>query len=148
MKQWLRAGLVLVCICGLIGLVGCSGGSAAPTRLVQAKGTVTYRGEPLNLCSVRLIPLKEGPSSSGVTNEAGEFTLVSQDGKPGVVPGTHRVLIVDVSEQAYLDDPLNPDDRPKKTTPRKLKLPPEWATPESPLTVEVTENSPIVLNLD
>jgi hypothetical protein len=145
MNRRVAAGLVAFAV-GM-GLCGCSGG-AAPVKLIEAKGTVTYRGEPLSLCSIRLIPLKEGPSSSGVTNEQGEFTLVSQDGKPGVVPGTHRVLIVDVSEQAYLDDPLNPNDRPKKAIARKLKLPPEWATPQSPLTVEVSGNTPIVLNLE
>lgn len=136
-----------LCFLGLVSIcIGCDQSKKA--NLVEGKGTLTYKGAPLKQFSVRFVPTSGGPSSSGVTNANGEFVLTCEDGRPGVVSGNHRVIIIDVSQQAYLDDPLNPNNQPiGQNQVKNPTIPVEWSSQQSPLTIEVKSQVPIQLHL-
>ncbi len=126
-------------------LNGCD--NSGKPKLVEAKGSLTYKGTPLKQCSVRFVPTAGGASSSGVTDANGEFVLTSEDGRPGIAPGSYRVIIIDVSSQAYLDDPLNPNPQPAQPKVSNPPLPAEWSGQQSPITVDVKARVPIKLEL-
>jgi hypothetical protein len=78
----------------LVLALGCGGRKFAPVS-----GTVTLDGKPLANAVVTFIPVAEqgsidaGESSTGKTNEKGEFTLRSTTGKNGALVGKHKVSI-------------------------------------------------------
>src|SRR5262245_41005766 len=78
----------------LVLALGCGSRKFAPVS-----GTVTLDGQPLAKAVVTVIPVVEkgaidaGESSTGTTNEKGEFTLKSTSGKNGARVGKHKVSI-------------------------------------------------------
>ena len=78
-----------------LSFVGCGDASIAPVS-----GKVTVDGEPV--AGIRLVfspILKEGksdpgPWSSGLTNEAGEYSLQTRHKNEGAIVGTHTVAFV------------------------------------------------------
>jgi hypothetical protein len=78
----------------LLLALGCGGRKYAPVS-----GTVTLNGRPLAKAVVTFMPVPEkgsteaGDSSTGKTNENGEFTLTSSSGKTGALVGKHKVSI-------------------------------------------------------
>lgn len=78
-----------------LSFVGCGDASIAPVS-----GKVTFDGEPV--AGIRLVfspILKEGksdpgPWSSGMTNEAGEYSLQTRHEDEGAIIGTHTVAFV------------------------------------------------------
>jgi hypothetical protein len=86
---------------------GC-GGTRYKTAPVS--GRVTLDGRPLPRATVMFLPATgtEGksdlPSSAGLTDEAGRYSLVLNDGKTaGAVPGKYKVMIL-LGAQAGADD--------------------------------------------
>jgi hypothetical protein len=117
-------------------LVG-AGCGQKPFEVSEAEGTVTIGGAPLVGVEVTFMPTADpklrAPSSSGRTDERGQYRLTCQDGRPGAVVGTHRVA---VRQRA-----------PGKSDPRGLPpgsrtnppIPPQYlSVVETPLQVEVT----------
>lgn len=106
-------------------IVGCGG-----PDLVSVSGTVTLDDEPLPGAFVTFEPLRSdlGLASTGVTNEAGEYTLSCGD-RPGAVSGTHRVLITTISPEDYKDE--------HSTMPRD-RVPPHYQ--DGSLTFDVPED--------
>lgn len=92
---------LVICL-ALIALVmtGCGKEQA---ELVPVTGVVTIKGAPAADILVRFMPDgmedNAGPSSYGVTNEQGEFSLTCDDGRVGAVPGNHVVTFVDTVEE-------------------------------------------------
>jgi hypothetical protein len=74
---------------------GCGGGSGLD--LAPVEGKVLLDGQPLAGVTVSFIPDaardNQGPQSSGITNEQGEFTLKAPDGSEGAVLGFHVVTV-------------------------------------------------------
>lgn len=83
----LRAALTLSCLCAVIGC-----GDAGPT-LAPVTGKVTKAGLPLAGITVTFSPVAPGPSSGGMTDAEGKYTLVCQNGEPGAVLGKHKVVL-------------------------------------------------------
>lgn len=81
-------------------IIGC--GSSAP-MLVPAEGVVLIDGEPAADISVQFLPDEiEGelrPTSYGVTDADGRFTLKTYDQGDGAVVGGHNVILVDTLEE-------------------------------------------------
>ena len=90
----------------LIAITGCGGGDFAPVT-----GTVTYDGEPVSNLKVIFSPepigdkSTIGPYSKGVTDESGQFTLVTRYKDPGAFVGKHRLSFEykDISAMALGD---------------------------------------------
>jgi hypothetical protein len=74
-----------------------------PAELVPVSGTVKIGGQPAANIMLRFMPdvMKEnsGPTSSAITDENGQFTLKSDDGRDGAVVGDHVVTFVDMDEE-------------------------------------------------
>ncbi len=72
-------------------------------ELAHAEGVVKINGTPAANILVQFLPVvKEGdpgPTSSGTTNEKGEFHVETSDGKLGAVVGPCKVLFIDLMEE-------------------------------------------------
>jgi hypothetical protein len=68
-------------------LVGCGG-----PRVVNVKGKVTYKGEPVPGANVFFTP-DNGRGSMGHTDDKGEFILHYERDRDGAMTGTHKVHI-------------------------------------------------------
>ncbi len=94
----IRAFLVLsgLCFC-LATMLGCN----SEPEMGQVKGVVTLNGEPIDMVSVSFNPDSfsgnSGASSSGITNDKGEYDLsYSMDPEiRGAITGPHCVVISD-----------------------------------------------------
>ncbi|WP_010588246.1 transthyretin-like family protein [Schlesneria paludicola] len=131
---------------GLITLtadVGCQ--RAKPLKLAAAAGVVTINGQPAENILVQFYPdLTSGPNSptsSGVSDESGFFTLKTSDGRNGAVVGTCKVVLVDLEE-------VRPTDQGQINQVRQ-RLPPRYnvARPDG-LSVNVSDESdPITIDI-
>jgi len=74
-----------------LALSGCTSGTKEPT-LVDAGGTVTYKGAPLSGAVVTFVP-DDGPLAFGLTDLSGKFKLMTGGTKPGVAVGPASVTI-------------------------------------------------------
>jgi hypothetical protein len=79
-----------------IGAIGCTGSSGPKTAPVS--GTVTLAGKPLADVGVTFLPEGKGPSASGNTDAAGNFTLRTNKPGDGAPLGKHRVVIGNAQE--------------------------------------------------
>lgn len=104
--------------------VGCSDG----LNLVPVSGKVTFKGKALGNVKVEFHPDPDtktvGPSSNGVTDKDGNFTLVcnNKSKSPGAVVGHHRIVLNDLDIYGTVfvgrgdyrsEDPKGPKEVPK-----------------------------------
>jgi len=95
-----------------IACIGCGGGSKYD--MASVSGTVTLDGKPLGNATVLFSPVASGgsdagPSSTGVTDATGRYTLKSGEGVEGAVVGKHQVRITtvtDTGEASGTDDDI------------------------------------------
>ena len=126
----------IVC-CGLV--TGCG----KPLKLVQATGSVEIEGQPAEGIMVQFLPAavdgEQRPSSFATTEEDGRFALITQDGKPGAVEGSHTVILFDTLEE-------RPEQGMAMTRPPRLDY--RYGTFMGGLKATVTEGGePIVLEV-
>ena len=133
----------------LLALAGC-GGSDFP--LAPVSGRVTLDGAPLSGAKVLLLPQASGkdglagPTSNGLTDENGRFTVktVSRSPEPGAVVGTHRVTISTLKTEPDPSDPLGKD-----VVQSPERVPPPYNTPrQTPLRLEVPPEGTDQANFD
>jgi hypothetical protein len=86
-----------------IAIAGC-GKSDAP-ELAEARGTVTYKDQPLEGASVVFIPAS-GPAAYGTTDADGKFTWMTR-GESGAMVGPGKVVI---TATEMLDEPKEEED--------------------------------------
>jgi hypothetical protein len=84
----------------LLALAGCSGiESTTSTNFstVDAKGTITRAGQPIDSGILTLVPTLDGGSTQQAMGEikAGAFELNSGAGKTGAMPGKYTVKLED-----------------------------------------------------
>ncbi len=91
MKSMLSQKIFIAVVSGVF-VMGC-GGDDGP-QLAPVSGTVTMGGQPLADVVVTFYPKGEGNSSSGTTNNSGEYTLKYTVDKDGAIIGEHEVRIV------------------------------------------------------
>jgi hypothetical protein len=84
---WLGSAFLMLAV----ALAGCGGTKGTPLSSVKGK-VVQQGGQPLAGAIVMFMPAQGAPSS-GKTDEKGSFELRFNDGRPGAVPGKHRVVI-------------------------------------------------------
>jgi hypothetical protein len=96
----------------LVALTGC--GSGASTGLVPAKGTVTYKGKPVEGATVTFV-FPDKQVSTGITDANGQFTLTT-GGRPGAPVGKAKVAITKQTggpSVGKAPDQLTPEDMMK-----------------------------------
>lgn len=71
-------------------IVGCGGAGLAPVS-----GTVSMDGSPLDGATVTFHPQPGVKSNggSGTSDAAGKFTLLTPQGKPGIIPGDYSITV-------------------------------------------------------
>jgi len=135
--DFMRHSTVLLLVVAL--LVGCG---PKPVDLVPTSGSVTVGGPPAPHVKVRLMPHimegNSGPTSSGITNEAGEFLLTTDDGRPGAVLGPHVAVLFDMDEE-------RPEQGQTATRPPRFSA--SYSTAAGGLKVQVVANQPVELKV-
>lgn len=125
-------------------IAGCSN----QPELVPVTGKVTMNGKPLGNVKVDFQPDPDkgttGQGSTGTTDADGNFKLLFQTDKPGVILGHHRVIIVDLEPYGNVfvgrgdyrtDAPGGP-----KETPKKSRVPDQYSKlANTPFKQEVTK---------
>jgi hypothetical protein len=135
----------------LVSMWGCGGGGGGGAgykelKLAPASGVVKLNGKPVENPVVTFYPA-EGPSSVGVGNEQGEFTLKT-NGQNGVSIGKCKVTVTSGSSGAAIPPS---DGNEMKLVKNKGKLNPKYASVDkTDLIVEIPEagNKNLVLDLD
>jgi hypothetical protein len=78
-------------------------------------------------------------SSSGVTDEKGDFQLVASDGRDGAIPGAGHILLVDLDEER----PAQGEELTKEP-----RLNPTYGVlSENSLTAEVAADKPLMIQV-
>jgi hypothetical protein len=78
--------------------VGCgANGSGTLPQLIPVKGKVTFKGQPVSMGSIRFEPDDYGRPATGKLQSDGTYVLTTLKDGDGVVPGHHRVSIIDLN---------------------------------------------------
>ncbi len=131
----LRRGLLLAAVALLSA--GC--GNDEPYNIVPVSGRVTLNGKPVEKVSVTFYPVpapgssSAGPSSNGVTDADGVYTLklISTKDRAGAVVGKHKVRFNSAGE------PWDPDVQPKPPPGPAVSLPIKYLRHDKMLDFEV-----------
>jgi hypothetical protein len=128
-----RAAGLLVTAC-LLAAAGCGG---PPLEFAEVRGKVTLNGAPLYGVVVTFYPDGVGkdspPYARGTTDDAGQYKLSTQEGKPGAVVGKHRVVV-------------NWPPR-ERTDAGADKPPPRPAGPSIPVKYTVASDTPLIFEV-
>jgi hypothetical protein len=130
-------------LCLLIVTSGCSGGDSGP-KLVAAKGTVKYNGNPIAGASVVFSP-KEGTPGTATTDKDGNFTLTT-GGRPGVIVGKSKVVISKATSVAdgKTAAQMTPQDMMKMATKGEIVAKKKGEIPEKYSSLDTTtENADV-----
>jgi hypothetical protein len=141
-----------------IGVVGCSGekpvGAGKHLPTFRTKGTVIYKGEPVDDATVSFHPATSGaPGAVGKSNSAGEYTLRTYKAGDGAPEGDY-IVTVQKSEIAPAEKKSGAEmfqemekqaltgKKPVEDRPLSL-IPDKYARPTtSGLSAKVTANGP------
>jgi len=96
---------VLLLALPLAAALGCG-----PAGLTRVSGKVTLDGQPLSGAMVQFIPEEGGNPANGVTGSDGSFRLSTYSTGDGARPGTYKVLVQLVDENAAGVAPPDPSD--------------------------------------
>jgi hypothetical protein len=135
--------LKLPLLCGIFPLVVIAGcGRDNPLGRKAISGAVTLDGGPLDQGNIEFHPLFEGGVQSGGRISGGSYAIPAPE---GVVPGKHRVSIVDFVPTP----PLPPGHMPGDPVPPspKPKVPATWNS-KSQQTVEVKKEGPFKFDFE
>ena len=116
-----------VCFLLMLG-TGCGEEVTGPP-LANVTGKITWKGKPLSGGVVILAPVGEtsGWGANARTSESGEYKLSEgKTGRPGVLPGTYRIVISHRIMPDGSEVPAN-DRTPPMESPARESLPPEYS---------------------
>ncbi|MBN2217108.1 MAG: hypothetical protein JW719_07010 [Pirellulales bacterium] len=123
-RRWFS--VILICA---MAVCGC--GPDLPYDIGTVKGTVTYRGKPLNRGTVVFVPMEgtSGPQAVGPIESDGSFEVRSGSA-PGVAVGRYKVTV-------HCRAPLTPEQSRALVVPASL-IPLKYGNAETtPYTYEV-----------
>ena len=141
---------------GLIAAAGCE----QKFSTIPVEGTVTRNGKPQNDIEVVFLADPDsktiGPRATGRTDAAGHYRLQIDGGSMGAVPGTHRVLVLDLNA-AKQSTPrgkgatqVSPEQarRLEEEARKSLRIPPNYGSiNNTPLRATVGAQ-PVVFDID
>ncbi len=104
----------LAALAALIGgpCWGCGTSSGTPVSLIQVKGKVTYKGQPVTKGVVEFEPEGYGRSAKGQLQSDGTFELTTLKPGDGVVAGAHRISIGNFDKSLAKDRALKKYESP------------------------------------
>jgi hypothetical protein len=119
--------MLTLSVCAATACVSAGCGRQGPP-LGTVHGQVTMDNQPVPRASITFSPQEPGPSSYGVTDGDGRYTLFFSDRQAGAVLGKHNVQI----------EALEPDEdeNGNPVGPEPVKIPQKYRVP-GPLTGEV-----------
>ncbi len=124
-----------------IVLSGCSqqvGPVGEVIPVVDASGTVSYKGKPLNGFTVTFMPVSGARPATGISDAEGKFQLGTNDAGDGGAAGTNKVAVVWAGPQLEDDTTSGPIDDPSKMPKAPVQIPTKYANPEtSGITLEI-----------
>ncbi len=145
--------LPVVCLCA--ALAGCGAADDAykksRPKTVNAMGSISYDGKPLDLAIIVLEPQAQGGvAAMGRSDANGKFSLDAFPPDPGAVPGSYRVSVKKTEpSKTAAADPADHDAPPPETEGPKSLIPPEYNEFEtSGLTLEVPAEGSDSLKLE
>jgi hypothetical protein len=109
-RRCAKAGILVFCVLA----AGCNRGGL---DLVPVEGVVKYKGAPVPKAGVMFVP-EQGLPAMGVTNENGEFSLVTAN-QPGALVGEHQVSISKTETVAIQQRQGFPEYQTKYLVPQK-----------------------------
>ena len=140
MNPEIKRAFVWSCLVAAIVVVaGCQPAADTSGRpaTVEAGGTVTYNGEPVDGASIVFAPTAGGKAAVGTTDASGNFKLMTFDPEDGAVPGTYSVTVV---KRTAVPDEVSEDSEGPSAPPPEDLLPKRYGSAsESGLTAEVTD---------
>ena len=140
MKKNAITSLAVLCL-----LAGCSKG---PFQMAPVSGVVTLDGDPIEGANVRFKPHRQGdsivagPSSFGVTDSEGRYSLATHAGETGAVVTNHTVSI-----STYVTAMVDPENSDKMRVVSKERVPSRYRG-KSELRFQVTEAGSGEANFD
>jgi hypothetical protein len=149
-------------------LVATASGCEPKFTFVPVEGTVTKNGRPL--ANVEVVFLADpntdtlGPRATGRTDATGHYRMRTDRGDDGAVPGTHRVLVINLD---VTNNPFSPsmrgqtkdsasaspgnakrlEEEMKKKPAAAPRVPPKYESiPDTPLRAKVS-SEPLVFDI-
>ena len=140
---------LLMLLLVFVALPGCFGGGAEQPDVFPVSGTVRLDGQPIGGVSVAFVPDGEVAGGGGyaVTDEAGNFSMKSNDGRDGVPQGTYRVLF---SKWTMPDGNPIPEGEMAMDVGAENRLPEKYndsASTQMAAEVQAGENAPLEFDL-
>jgi hypothetical protein len=106
----------LACCLGIAFFVG---GCSEPPPGLPISGTVTFRGQPLDLGTIEFAPAAGQATFSGGAIKEGQYSIPAEN---GLKPGEYDVRISATKEGEYSEEPVAPGE----ARPLKQLIPPEF----------------------
>jgi hypothetical protein len=142
-----------------LALVTALGGCSQDLRYAPVEGTITLDGEPLAEVEVVFLPDYKrggkGPNSSGLTDDKGHYTLITDKGQTGAVVGPCVVCIRDMRAPPLRNNMIDPQKKalaPPEAAPLKTvasRVPPAYVTTQqTPLRNVEVKPGPQTLDFD
>jgi hypothetical protein len=131
----------------ILGIAGC--GTAQPTgeilETVDASGTLTLNGEPLEFYQVAFFPTDNRPAM-GISDSTGKFSLGTNKPGDGAIVGPHKVAVTWVGPPST--DPNEGIMEFTSPPPPTVEIDPKYSNPEtSGLVIEVPATGSSELNI-
>lgn len=122
-------------------LPGCSqqvGPVGEVIPVVDAAGTVSFKGKPLEAFTVTFMPVSGERPASGISDADGKFRLGTNAAGDGAVAGPNKVAVVWTGPTLADDTTSGPIDDPSKMPKPPVAIPAKYANPEtSGITLEI-----------
>lgn len=89
----IRQSLAWLVASAAITIIGCDSSALPQREFMLPRGKVSFGNHGLPHVMVMLMPSHDGLRARGITNGSGEFSLISENGTPGIVAGEYVVLL-------------------------------------------------------
>lgn len=139
MKMWQSN----TCLLGLFALLLVLGCAEAEPTLIPVNGKLLIDGKAAGNIMLQAMPdvtkSNTGPTSTATTDDQGNFSLATLDGKPGAVTGAHVITFTDLEE-----------DRPEQgeESATASRLPSKFQTTAGGLNVEIVAGKDLELSVN
>ena len=145
----MRFPVLLTALCFLTSAIGCGSSDKwkdSRPKTVEASGTITLDGKPLDEAQIVLVPEGSALAGAALSDTSGGFSLAAFPPDPGVVPGTYKVMVVK-SIVPQNPDPNDPESESIQYA--KALIPAKYSdATTSGLTVTVSDNGTTDLKLE